>query len=215
MDDADIRDRFGPIPSESLEFARRVADRSLPVLLVGESGSGKTHLAKLIHTLSPRVRHPFVHADVGAVPREIFEREMFGHVRGAFTGAVDDRGGLVEAAGGGTLLLDEIGDLPLVLQAKLLTLYQERSYRRLGCTRERRISARLISATNQDLEQMMLRGRFRRDLYHRCAVLVHRIPPLRERAGEISRPGRHPTRQAGRSRRPHPPPSFRPKPSMF
>lgn len=172
-------------PAAVERFARLTAGSPDAVLLHGETGSGKTRLARLIHELGPWRGRPLVHVNCAAIPEALFEREMFGHVRGAFTDARESRAGLLEAANGGTLFLDEIGELPLNLQPKLLQVLEEGSVRRLGSTQATPIRFRLICATNRDLSHMVQVGRFREDLYYRCAVLECRVPPLRERRSEM------------------------------
>lgn len=163
------------------EFIRSAARCSFPVLLHGETGSGKTHLARLIHRFSDRAREAFVSVNCSAISEDLFENEMFGHSKGAFTGADADKPGLFEVAERGTLFLDEIGELSVNAQPKLLRALDEGIVRRVGSTRSIAVDARIISATNQDLESMIEERRFRRDLYYRCSVLEHRLPPLRER----------------------------------
>jgi transcriptional regulator with PAS, ATPase and Fis domain len=169
------------LSADSLRFAVLAAKHSHPVLIVGETGSGKTHLARIIHESGPRAGEPFVRVNCAAVPESLFERELFGHVRGAFTGAQESSAGFLEAAHRGTLFLDEIGELPLPLQAKLLTVMDDAAFRRLGSTREIPMDLRVIVATNRDLPAMVRAGGYRQDLYYRCSAFQHRVPPLRDR----------------------------------
>jgi DNA-binding NtrC family response regulator len=154
-------------------------DTAPTVLLLGETGTGKDVTARLLHRLSPRADRPFVHVDCASLPKDIMEAELFGHVRGAFTSAHASRVGLIEAAEDGTVFLDEIGELPAELQAKLLNVIERRVLRRVGSTREVPVSARFIAATNRDLGQMVARGEFRDDLFYRLNVQTISLPPLR------------------------------------
>ncbi len=162
-------------------FIARVKDTSAPVFVYGESGTGKELIARAIHDRGRRSRGPFVAVNCGAIPDQLLESELFGHARGAFTGALRDKAGLIEEACAGTFFLDEIGDLSLPLQAKLLRLLQEKEIRRIGETRTRPVDARFISATNKDLEREIDRGSFRLDLSFRLRILTIEVPPLRER----------------------------------
>jgi DNA-binding NtrC family response regulator len=169
----------------------RAARLDLPMLIEGESGTGKDLVARLVHHWSGREREPFVPANVAALPDELFESIVFGHARGAFTGAVESRPGLAAAAGRGTLFLDEIGELSPAAQAKLLRFIDRREYIPLGETKPRRCEARIAAATNRNLAADCAAGRFRRDLYYRLSPLAFRIPPLRERRADIEHLARH------------------------
>jgi DNA-binding NtrC family response regulator len=168
-----------------LEQVRRVAPQDMTLLFTGETGTGKTRLARLVHDLSPRRRGPFVVADCGALSPTLLERELFGHVRGAFTGADSDQPGKFTTAGEGTLLLDEVNALPLALQAKLLRATDERLYEPVGSDRPLPVRARLLAATNAPLDRQVAAGLFRSDLYYRLNVVAFFLPPLRERRAAI------------------------------
>ncbi|WP_027711290.1 two-component system response regulator GlrR [Dickeya chrysanthemi] len=174
-----------PIMQRLLEQAKMVAQSDVSVLINGQSGTGKEVLAQAIHAASPRAGMPFIAINCGALPETLLESELFGHAKGAFTGAVSQREGLFQAAEGGTLFLDEIGDMPLALQVKLLRVLQERKVRPLGSNRDRDINVRIISATHRDLPKAMEKGEFREDLYYRLNVVNLKLPALNERAEDI------------------------------
>lgn len=174
-----------PAMLELLREADVVADSDLPVLLLGETGTGKELLARRLHRRSPRRERPLVHVNCAALPESLAESELFGHSKGAFSGAGGDRAGRFEAADGGTLFLDEVGELPLPVQAKLLRALQNGEIQRLGEDRPRRVDVRVIAATNRDLRQGVRDGSFRPDLYHRLSVYPLPLPPLRERGNDV------------------------------
>jgi DNA-binding NtrC family response regulator len=168
------------------------------ILITGESGTGKELVAHAIHEHSPRAAGPFVAVNSGAIPSELLESELFGHVKGAFTGAIRDRMGRFELASPGTLFLDEIGDLPLPLQVKILRVLQERTFERVGESRSRRTEARIIAATNADLEEAVSMGSFREDLYYRLRVVPIRVSPLRQRREDVDPLARYLLERVGR-----------------
>jgi DNA-binding NtrC family response regulator len=170
---------------EVLEFAARVAPLDTTVLVYGESGTGKEFIVRMIHDQSPRAGAPFLSVNCAALTETLLESELFGHVRGAFTGAVRDKPGLFEVAGSGTLFLDEIGEVPPTVQAKLLRALQEREIRRVGAERNIRVNARVVAATNRDLRAAVDAGTFREDLYFRLGAFVITVPPLRDRREDI------------------------------
>lgn len=199
--DKELEKLASGVPSEAQEFkdiihrsnemqrvihkAQRVAIRSIPVLIEGESGTGKELLARAIHIASPRKNKPFLAINCGAISPELIESELFGHKKGAFTGATNTRLGHFESANGGTLFLDEISDLPLLAQVKLLRVMQEKEITRIGTSNPIAIDTRIIVATNKSLLEMTTEGTFREDLFYRLAVAIIKLPPLRKREGDI------------------------------
>src|SRR5262252_3316906 len=189
--------RFGQIigNSPALEFAlaevERVAPTDSTVLVLGETGTGKELIARAIHNLSARIGRPFIKLNCSAIPFDLLESELFGHEKGAFTGAIAQKIGRFEMAHTGTLFLDEIGDLPLALQPKLLRVLQEQEFERLGSGRTHHINVRLVTATHRDLAEMVARKEFRSDLYYRVNVFPVFIPPLRQRREDIPQLASH------------------------
>ncbi|MES9901616.1 MAG: sigma-54 dependent transcriptional regulator [Sedimenticola sp.] len=167
-------------------LTQKLARSQAPVYVSGESGSGKELAARLIHSQGPRAEHEFIAVNCGAIPQELMESEFFGHKKGSFTGAIEDKQGLFQAADGGTLFLDEVADLPLHMQVKLLRAIQEKSFRPVGAQKEILVDVRLISATHKDLGKLVTEGEFRQDLFYRINVIELKIPPLRERREDIA-----------------------------
>src|SRR5258706_538173 len=190
-DQGEMRYRYDAIAgrSEPMRQMLRVVDRvtasEIPVLIVGESGTGKELIARAMHQNGPRARRAFVSENCASVPESLLESTLFGHVKGAFTGATSNRAGLFDVADGGTLFLDEIGEMPLSMQAKLLRVLQGGEVRPVGGERTRKVDVRLIAATHRDLAAMVEKGTFREDLFYRLNVVTVTLPPLRERAEDI------------------------------
>jgi two-component system response regulator PilR (NtrC family) len=170
---------------ELRDMIEKVAQSQAPVHIAGESGTGKELVARMIHDSGPRAEGPFVPVNCGAIPSELVESEFFGHRKGAFTGAVNDKAGLIQCAGDGTLFLDEIADLPLAMQVKLLRVIQEKKVRPVGASKEESVDVRILSATHKDLSQMVKDGEFREDLFYRINVIELRVPALRDRGDDI------------------------------
>jgi transcriptional regulator with GAF, ATPase, and Fis domain len=191
MQNARLRYQFSQIIGQSSQMqdvfslVEKVADSDSTILITGESGTGKELIAKSIHTLSSRKHESFIAINCGAIPSELLESELFGHVRGAFTGAISTRAGRFELADGGTIFLDEIGDLAPQLQVKLLRVLQERSFEPVGSTKSIHVNVRVIAATNKNLEDLTRTGQFREDLFYRLNVIPIAVPPLRERKEDI------------------------------
>lgn len=180
-----------PVMHQVFDLVRRVSMTPTNILITGESGTGKEVVAKAIHYNGPLKDKPFVTVNCGAIPENLMESEMFGHKKGSFTGAVVDKAGLFEAADSGTLFLDEVGELPLTIQVKLLRAIQERTIRRVGANEDMKVDVRIIAATNRDLEDMVKAGTFRQDLYYRLNVINIRTPSLRERKEDIPLLAKH------------------------
>ena len=174
-----------PAMKEVLSLSRRVAESPWSVLIQGETGTGKELVTRLIHLLSPRRDNPFITVNCASIPENLFESELFGHEKGAFTGAVRRRHGCFELANGGTLFLDELGEIPLILQSKLLRALEEKQIRRVGSEGEVPVDVRIVSATNRDLKHMVDEGQFREDFYYRIKVMEIKIPSLRQRREDI------------------------------
>ncbi|MBV6817067.1 two-component system response regulator GlrR [Rahnella sp. PD12R] len=191
-----------PLMLRLLEQANMVAQSDVSVLINGQSGTGKEVLAQAIHGASPRGKNAFIAINCGALPEQLLESELFGHAKGAFTGAVSSREGLFQAANGGTLFLDEIGDMPLSLQVKLLRVLQERKVRPLGSNQDIDVDVRIISATHRDLPKAMEKGEFREDLFYRLNVVSLKLPALSERAEDIPLLANHLLRVAAQRHKP-------------
>jgi DNA-binding NtrC family response regulator len=199
----DRREGFGTLVGSSAAMQEvfgllaAVAPTETTVLLLGETGTGKELAALEIHRSSSRADKPFLVLDCGAIPGELVESELFGHDKGAFTGASTDHAGIFEQASGGTVFLDEIGELPLAMQTRLLRVLDQRTVKRVGSTRARRVEIRVVAATHRDLPRMVREGSFREDLYYRLSVVEIRLPPLRERLEDVPLLARHFLRRAG------------------
>ncbi|MGH6689540.1 MAG: sigma-54-dependent transcriptional regulator [Gammaproteobacteria bacterium] len=175
-----------PAMTRIFELVKKAARSDANILIGGESGTGKELIARAVHANSPRVSQPFVPVDCASLPEQLLESELFGHEKGAFTGAIKTKPGLIETAHRGTLFLDEIGEMPVALQSKLLRAIQERQVRRVGATSLVNVDVRIVSATNRELREAITRGQFREDLYYRINVIAIPLPPLRERAGDVT-----------------------------
>src|SRR5471030_700836 len=190
MDIQSIKNRFGiignsPALNYALNTAVQVSNTDLSVLIVGESGVGKEVFAHIIHSLSPRKHNPFIAVNCGAIPEGTIDSELFGHEKGSFTGAVDSRKGYFETVNGGTIFLDEIGEMPLGTQARLLRVLETGEFIRVGSSKVLTTDVRVIAATNVDLMNLVKKGRFREDLYYRLSTVPIKVPPLRERREDV------------------------------
>lgn len=173
------------VVKKMMKMIEKVAATKTNILVIGESGTGKELVARMIHDSGPLQGKPFVPVNCGAIPENLIESEMFGHKRGSFTGAVSGKDGLFQVANNGTLFLDEVGELPLAMQVKLLRAIQEKTIRKVGGNDDIRVDVRIIAATNRDLEAAVAAGTFREDLYYRLNVILIKTPPLRERGGDL------------------------------
>src|SRR5689334_2301106 len=190
MDIQSIKNRFGIIGNSAglnhaLNVAEQVANTDLTVLIVGESGVGKEIFSQIIHSLSARKHNPFIAVNCGAIPEGTIDSELFGHEKGAFTGAVDSRKGYFETVNGGTIFLDEIGEMPLGTQARLLRMLETGEFIRVGSSKVQKTDVRVIAATNRDLLELTQSGKFREDLYYRLSTVPIRVPSLRDRQDDI------------------------------
>ena len=190
MDLQQVKQRFGIIGNSTklnyaLQTAMRVAPTELTVYIQGESGSGKESFSKIIHQLSGRKHGPFIAINCGALPEGTINSELFGHDKGAFTGALDNRKGYFESVNGGTLFLDEVGELPLETQSRLLRVLENGEYIRVGSSKVQKTDVRIITATNKELIGLVEKGKFREDLYYRLSTLPIAVPPLRDRGSDV------------------------------
>ena len=174
-----------PLIQKITQLVRKVATTDATILIMGESGTGKELIARAVHALSPRVDRPFIPVNCGAIPAELLESEMFGHERGAFTGAIGQRAGMFQLANGGTIFLDEVGEMSATLQVKLLRVLQDREIRPVGADRVFKVDVRVLAASNKDLAAEVEEGNFREDLFYRLQVIPIVMPPLRERRSDI------------------------------
>src|SRR5215469_403918 len=190
MEVQEIKQRFGiigssPLLNRAIDIANQVAPTDISVLITGESGSGKEVFSHIIHQMSPRKHNPFIAVNCGAIPEGTIDSELFGHEKGSFTGAVDARKGYFETVSGGTIFLDEIGEMPIGTQARLLRMLETGEYIRVGSSKVQRTDVRVIAATNKDLLEYTQTGKFREDLYYRLSTVPIRVPALRDRKEDI------------------------------